>query len=76
MTCEFKCGCTVAQLYEQRLNLSHEKTALCMEVVEGPDDLQIVNGKMNRVDQIKHEINNLDTQIGAQVVCSKCPWTR
>lgn len=58
----------------RRRELVHEKTRLCIEAVEGPDDIVFVDERIKKVDVINTQIRDLDIQIGAQVVCGECPW--
>lgn len=72
--CNFNGGCKIASLDEQRVNLIHEKTRIAIEVYEGSEDLSFVNPKIKEMDSIQKQIDEIVKQIGAQVVCSKCPW--
>ena len=72
--CEFKNGCTVARLYQKRLDLIHNKTEIYIQITVGPNDLNFVNSKMDQANLIKQAIDNVDMQIGAQIICAKCPW--
>jgi hypothetical protein len=72
--CEFDGGCRIASLDEQRVNLIHEKTRIAIDVVEGPENLEFIDPKIKEMDQLQKQIDEIVKQIGAQTICSKCPW--
>ena len=72
--CEFSNGCRVESLDEQRVDLVHEKTRIAIEVYKGPNDLEFVNPRIVQMDELQKQIDEIAKQIGAQVLCQKCPW--
>lgn len=74
VNCEFNGGCKIASLDERRVDLIHEITRIAIEVIEGPNNLEFVNPKIEEIDRIQKQIDEVVMQIGAQAICSKCPW--